>query len=193
MFRVKYELGFYIREDGIPHSHRRENLRSYTEPRITSCGPCPWVHSCSNRWPGNEVITLEMSSTEIKMKWQLPLYCPSAFMTLLQLGQCFWNAFRKTQRDALKLNSRFTYDYNSDLCSARSDIVRWLWNGYWKWKFAISWETQTSWPEILKNRLRVGDLGTDKKLSKQKNKQTPWPLVRERTIPTERPPLVDEI
>jgi hypothetical protein len=22
---------------------------------------------------------------------------------------------------------------------------------------------------------------------------TPWPLVRERTIPTERPPLVDEI
>jgi hypothetical protein len=25
------------------------------------------------------------------------------------------------------------------------------------------------------------------------NKQTPWPLVCERTIPTERPPLVDEI
>jgi hypothetical protein len=27
----------------------------------------------------------------------------------------------------------------------------------------------------------------------KKNKQTPWPLVRERTIPTERPPLVGEI
>jgi hypothetical protein len=27
---VKYELGFYIPEDGILHSHRRENLRSYT-------------------------------------------------------------------------------------------------------------------------------------------------------------------
>jgi hypothetical protein len=27
----------------------------------------------------------------------------------------------------------------------------------------------------------------------QTNKQTPWPLVRERTIPTDRPPLVDEI
>jgi hypothetical protein len=26
-----------------------------------------------------------------------------------------------------------------------------------------------------------------------KTKQTPWPLVRERTLPTERPPLVDEI
>jgi hypothetical protein len=26
-----------------------------------------------------------------------------------------------------------------------------------------------------------------------KKQQTPWPLVRERTIPTERPPLVDEI
>jgi hypothetical protein len=29
--------------------------------------------------------------------------------------------------------------------------------------------------------------------NKQTNKQTPWPLVRERTIPTERQPLVDEI
>jgi hypothetical protein len=32
-----------------------------------------------------------------------------------------------------------------------------------------------------------------KGLTKQnKNKQTPWPLVRKRTIPTERTPLVDE-
>jgi hypothetical protein len=26
---MRYELGFYISEDGIPHSHRRENLKSY--------------------------------------------------------------------------------------------------------------------------------------------------------------------
>jgi hypothetical protein len=26
---LRYELGFYIPEDGILHSHRRENLRSY--------------------------------------------------------------------------------------------------------------------------------------------------------------------
>jgi hypothetical protein len=26
---VKYELGFYIPEDAILHSHRRENLKSY--------------------------------------------------------------------------------------------------------------------------------------------------------------------
>jgi hypothetical protein len=26
---VKYELGFYIPEDGILHSHHRENLKSY--------------------------------------------------------------------------------------------------------------------------------------------------------------------
>jgi hypothetical protein len=26
---VKYELGFYIPKDGILHSHRRENLKSY--------------------------------------------------------------------------------------------------------------------------------------------------------------------
>jgi hypothetical protein len=24
-----YELGLYLSEDGIPHSHRRENLKSY--------------------------------------------------------------------------------------------------------------------------------------------------------------------
>jgi hypothetical protein len=28
---------------------------------------------------------------------------------------------------------------------------------------------------------------------KQQQQQTPWPLVRKRTVPTERPPLVDEI
>jgi hypothetical protein len=27
MFPVKYELGFYILEDDILHSHRRENLK----------------------------------------------------------------------------------------------------------------------------------------------------------------------
>jgi hypothetical protein len=26
---VRYELGFYTPEDGILHSHRRENLKSY--------------------------------------------------------------------------------------------------------------------------------------------------------------------
>jgi hypothetical protein len=29
--------------------------------------------------------------------------------------------------------------------------------------------------------------------TKQKKKHTPWPLVRKRNIPTDRPPLVDEI
>jgi hypothetical protein len=31
---VKYEQGFYIPEDDIRHSHRRENLKSYTEIKI---------------------------------------------------------------------------------------------------------------------------------------------------------------
>jgi hypothetical protein len=29
MFLVRYELGFYIPEDGVLHSHRLENLRSH--------------------------------------------------------------------------------------------------------------------------------------------------------------------
>jgi hypothetical protein len=27
---MKYELGFYIPEDGVLHRHRRENLKFYT-------------------------------------------------------------------------------------------------------------------------------------------------------------------
>jgi hypothetical protein len=29
MFSVRYELGVYIQEDDILHSHRRENLKSF--------------------------------------------------------------------------------------------------------------------------------------------------------------------
>jgi hypothetical protein len=35
--------------------------------------------------------------------------------------------------------------------------------------------------------------GTVRSNPTKQNKQTPWPLVRERNIPTDRPPLVDEI
>jgi hypothetical protein len=44
--------------------------------------------------------------------------------------------------------------------------------------------TQTEWP--LTAQPLHSQLQTSQHL-------TPWPLVRERTIPTERPPLVDEI
>jgi hypothetical protein len=37
---VKYELGFYIAEDNILHSHRRENLKSYVN------GLSFWVTLC---------------------------------------------------------------------------------------------------------------------------------------------------
>jgi hypothetical protein len=40
---VKYELGFYIPEDDVLHSHRRGNLKSYT--KILSPGPVPDMHS----------------------------------------------------------------------------------------------------------------------------------------------------
>jgi hypothetical protein len=53
------------------------------------------------------------------------------------------------------------------------------------------------WKEFLLNQFttqltycRKSQLTTT---TKKQNKQTPWPLVRERTIPTDRPPLVDEI
>jgi hypothetical protein len=33
---VKYELGFYTPEDAILHSHRRENLKSYTVEHVSA-------------------------------------------------------------------------------------------------------------------------------------------------------------
>jgi hypothetical protein len=54
--------------------------------------------------------------------------------------------------------------------------------------------------QVDKNRLAGNNFSSNeqskyaaKKILCNKQKQTPWPLVRERTIPTERPPLVDEI
>jgi hypothetical protein len=46
---------------------------------------------------------------------------------------------------------------------------------------------------------RLSELGTTLTVTsnqitlRRNTKQTPWPLVRKRTIPTDRPPLVDEI
>jgi hypothetical protein len=46
------------------------------------------------------------------------------------------------------------------------------------------WPTRRLWPLQQQNR---------RFQSKIPSKQTPWPLVLKRTIPTDRPPLVDEI
>jgi hypothetical protein len=54
VFLVRYGLGFYILEDGILHSHRRENLKSYMKNAVfwdvTLCG------SCENRRFGRTYI-----------------------------------------------------------------------------------------------------------------------------------------
>jgi hypothetical protein len=41
MSPVKYELGFYVPEDGILHSHCRENHRSYM---LKNCAPLGMQH-----------------------------------------------------------------------------------------------------------------------------------------------------
>jgi hypothetical protein len=44
---VKYEVGFYIPEDGILHSHSRENLKSYllhVSQSIIQSPPSPFIH-----------------------------------------------------------------------------------------------------------------------------------------------------
>jgi hypothetical protein len=44
---VKYELDFHIPEDGILHSHRRENLKSY-KTNIVCCNYARWAFENAN-------------------------------------------------------------------------------------------------------------------------------------------------
>jgi hypothetical protein len=52
---VKYEMGFYIPEDDILHSHRRENLKSYIN--------CVWGLNCSSFSKGTVKIVGILSKT----------------------------------------------------------------------------------------------------------------------------------
>jgi hypothetical protein len=49
-----------------------------------------------------------------------------------------------------------------------------------------------NWKDWIKMNMQEGR-EIYKSTKQKQNKQTPWPLVRQRTIPTERPPFVDEI
>jgi hypothetical protein len=51
MSPVKYELGIYIPEDAIPHSHRRENLKSYISTSFQKM-----KIQCSNKLDGLDVL-----------------------------------------------------------------------------------------------------------------------------------------
>jgi hypothetical protein len=54
MSPVKYELGFYIAEDAILHSHCRENLKSYME--ATGCSEfLGLIYHCTASYPNNRV------------------------------------------------------------------------------------------------------------------------------------------
>jgi hypothetical protein len=80
-------------------------------------------------------------------------------------------------------SQKFTATLREWTLLRHSSSFSWNWRKSWHmsvWKALSPWiDPVTSGKQSLTNR--------------QTNKQTPWPLVRERTIPTERPPLVDEI
>jgi hypothetical protein len=52
---VKYELGFYIPEDDILHSHRRENLKSYVSDLSVHIQQA----ECTSRLVGNSLICVQ--------------------------------------------------------------------------------------------------------------------------------------
>jgi hypothetical protein len=51
VFPVKYELGFYIPEDGILHSRRGEHLKSYTDGGFE----CRLKHGWMDGWLSGRV------------------------------------------------------------------------------------------------------------------------------------------
>jgi hypothetical protein len=57
---VKYELGFYIPEDDILHSHRRENLKSYMRNFLLRSVRLLLV--TANVIPSSPVVTLMMEA-----------------------------------------------------------------------------------------------------------------------------------
>jgi hypothetical protein len=59
---VKYELGFYIPEDDILHSHRRENLKSYEGPYVRRHDtPGSVVRSIIGKWRKKASTSLDTS------------------------------------------------------------------------------------------------------------------------------------
>jgi hypothetical protein len=62
---VKYELGFYIPEDDILHSHRRENLKSYAHTLPFSQCACKQLqHACAKlrKFPDSQSTTEQQAS-----------------------------------------------------------------------------------------------------------------------------------
>jgi hypothetical protein len=58
---VKYELRFYITEDGILHSHRRENLKSYIA--LAGGASCRRLLVTASVVPGSPIlVTLMMEA-----------------------------------------------------------------------------------------------------------------------------------
>jgi hypothetical protein len=115
---VRYDLRFYIPEDDILHSHRRQNLKSYIAYNtFAACAEC----AVSFR------------------------YTPSDIGTQI--------------RHHLAVRHKVTHIQK--VCGLRFQYIL----------ITYRWEIQTY----------------------STNKQTPWSLVRKRTIPTEGPPLVGEI
>jgi hypothetical protein len=65
-----------------------------------------------------------------------------------------------------------------------------FWNP-WNWRLELTHGVSLS---LSLSRTLLASLSNCPSLSfSQTKNQTPWPLVRERSIPTERPPLFDEI
>jgi hypothetical protein len=61
---VKYELGFYITEDDILHSHRRDNLKSYVRIHVCVYGNTHLLAAVLTRRP-------EVEGTKKTTSWRI--------------------------------------------------------------------------------------------------------------------------
>jgi hypothetical protein len=68
MSPVRYKLGFYIPEDGILHSHRRENLKPYSMPQrfpSTSLSAVTFMLQACNA--GYEILSATPPSLQLQI------------------------------------------------------------------------------------------------------------------------------
>jgi hypothetical protein len=97
---VKYELGFYIPEDGILHSHRHDNLKSYTS--------FDFYFSMYKSHSNGAVYTTSIYKRFVVSVTVRSWLCP--FQGTLQCGA--WRSLRTTNVGA-KVKSKLSYGRRS--------------------------------------------------------------------------------
>jgi hypothetical protein len=117
-----------------------------------------------------------------------------------------WQAERRAGREVIRTMARSSGrilqdplqwnvtpgNYTTRTSSAHPFYI-WTYDARWLVRLRVLWSLENAFADILGHRDSLRTQSFQFINRNNNNKKTPWALVRERTIPTERQPLVDEI